>query len=303
MRDKISHEFLRGGEIAENYGAIINGARIPSHLFSQRLLRAIRVRMCALRVIITSAWRENTCRASSLPSSHFWIRHGPAAVDIINPNPRCNAISAHCARATSGYETQFSLFTPFPMRTPFSPYPVSFTLRGKKRGGEGGGGRVRRNQFANVSGRSCVFLAEAFFSLLVSLPFSQGPRTARGVPAAEYPRHEYSGRREKEGRKKKGLWMSSASVNRCDTKAIRRYHGRRLHAHVVSRRHCGGCTIRGDLTLCVVRARARPLWLPSIVAGPRRSWRWQLRDGATLRFYRYGGRKREARSLTWYYKQ
>lgn len=95
--------------------------------------------MCVLRVIITSAWRENTCRASSLPSSHFWVRHGPTAVDIINPNPRCNAISAHCARATSGYETQFSLFTPFPMRTPFSPYPVSFILRGKKRGGGGGG--------------------------------------------------------------------------------------------------------------------------------------------------------------------
>lgn len=52
--------------------------------------------------------------------------------------------------------------------------------------------------------------------------------------------------------------MSSASVNRCDTKAIRRYHGRRLHAHVVSRRHCGGCTIRGDLTLVwCARARAR----------------------------------------------
>lgn len=221
------------------------------------------------------------------------VRHGPAAVDIINPNPRCNAISAHCARATSGYETQFSLFTPFPMRTPFSPYPVSFTLRGKKRGGEGTTEPVRECfwEELRVFGRG-VFLSPPRSLFLRDLGQREVYRR-RNIPGTNIPG------REKEGRKK-GLWMSSASVNRCDTKAIRRYHGRRLHAHVVSRRHCGGCTIRGDLTLCVVRARARPLWLPSIVAGPRRSWRWQLRDGATLRFYRYGGRKREARSLTWY---
>lgn len=119
------------------------------------------------------------------------VRHGPAAVDIINPNPRCNAISAHCARATSGYETQFSLFTPFPMRTPFSPYPVSFTLKGKKRGGGGYDGTSSRMFLGGVA---CFWPRR--FSLSSSLPFSQGPRTARGVPAAEYPRHEYSGQGE-----------------------------------------------------------------------------------------------------------
>jgi len=53
------------------------------------------------------------------------------------------------------------------------------------------------------------------------------------------------------------------------------------HAHVVSRRHCGGRTIRGDLTLCV-----RLLWLPSIVAGPRILTMTIAK--ATLRFRRYG---------------
>lgn len=168
--------------------------------------------------------------------------------------------------------------------SPLIPFPLPW---GESReGGEYGGTSSRMF----LGGVACFWSRR--FSLSSSLPFSQGPRTVRGVPVAD-PRHEYSGQGEGGEEEKKGLWMSSASVNRCDTKAIRRYHGRRLHAHVVSRRHCGGCTIRGDLTLCVVRARARPLWLPSIVARPRRSWRWQLRDGATLRFYRYGERGRE----------
>lgn len=46
-----------------------------------------------------------------------------------------------------------------------------------------------------------MFLVEAFFSLSSSLPFSQGPRTARGVPAARIPGTNIPGK-GKEGRKK-----------------------------------------------------------------------------------------------------
>lgn len=130
-------------------------------------------------------------------------RHGPAAVDIINPDPRCNAISAHCARATSGYETQFSLFTPFPMRTPFSPLSRFLCPEGREEAGRG-----REKKYTTEPVRECfweelrVFGRGVFLSPSRSLFLRGFGQCERCLPAAPDPRHEYSEQGVKEGRKK-----------------------------------------------------------------------------------------------------
>lgn len=123
------------------------------------------------------------------------------AVDIINPDPRCNAISSHCARGGPVMKLN-SHCSPRFRCAPLALIPFPGANREVIAGQE-----RRRNQFANVSGRSCVFSVVSLlsFSQPFSLPFFSGqPRTARGNATSD-PQHEYSGegaRRGGEGRRK-----------------------------------------------------------------------------------------------------
>jgi len=151
---------------------------------------------------------------------------------------------------------------------PSCPYPVSYggnreVIAGQER---------RRNQFANVSGRSCVFSVVGLLSFLHpsrSL-FSQGSLGQREVTRCRIPNMNIPGKVWGGERRRKGLWMSSASVNRCDTKAIRRYRGRRRTPMSFPVAIVEGAQLEETWHSACACCDCRLLWRD------RGSWRWQL---------------------------
>lgn len=152
---------------------------------------------------------------------------------------------------------------------PSCPYPVSYG--GNPWGNRGAGEATKPvrecfwEELRVFSRGPSLFLAP--FSRFL---FSQGSLGQREVTRRRIPNMNIRGKAWGGEGRRKGLWMSSASVNRCDTKTIRRYRGRRRTPMSFPVAIVEGAQLEETWHSACACCDCRLLWRD------RESWRWQL---------------------------